>query len=389
MMSFLFSNGPALALCAVRHGAGGTVLPQEADAMHCAQIRPRHAASLRLTGRSGILDTCEWAVQTTGSANEALPSRPHRRPNAASRAATQRRRDIVISIERVGHVFRTKGRRVQALLETDLRISEREFLTIVGPSGCGKSTLMNLIVGLFPASTGEILYRGKRHSGVNRSIGYVTQADNLYPWRTLRKNIEFPLELRGVPARERRERSQHLIQRVGLAGFEDSYPHELSGGMRQRANIVRTLAYEPEVILMDEPFGPLDAQTRLILQNQLLELWQEERKTIIFITHDLGEAVALADRVVVMSARPGRIKTDRAGADSAPAQLVRNSHRRAVPRNLSHAVAEPGGRGQEGSRAVASTDLNAAAPRRYPRALPMSRTTSGRGRPRSGAKNGS
>jgi NitT/TauT family transport system ATP-binding protein len=216
---------------------------------------------------------------------------------------------VVISIARVGHVFRSKGRRVQALLETDLQIHDREFLTIVGPSGCGKSTLMNLIVGLFPATTGEILYRGERHAGVNRAIGYVTQADNLYPWRTLRKNIEFPLELRGVPARQRRERSLHLIHRVGLAGFEESYPHELSGGMRQRANIIRTLAYEPEVILMDEPFGPLDAQTRLILQNQLLELWQEERKTIIFITHDLGEAVALADRVVVMSARPGRIKT--------------------------------------------------------------------------------
>jgi NitT/TauT family transport system ATP-binding protein len=224
-------------------------------------------------------------------------------PNAASPS-----QDVVISISRVGHVFRTKGRRVQALLETDLQIKQREFITIVGPSGCGKSTLMNLIVGLFPASTGEILYHGRRHTGVNRSVGYVTQADNLYPWRTLRKNIEFPLELRGVPVRERRERSQRLIHRVGLSGFEDSYPHELSGGMRQRANIVRTLAYEPEVILMDEPFGPLDAQTRLILQNQLLELWQEERKTIFFITHDLGEAVALADRVAVMSARPGRIK---------------------------------------------------------------------------------
>jgi NitT/TauT family transport system ATP-binding protein len=223
--------------------------------------------------------------------------------------ASQSAPGVVLSISRVGHVFRTKGRRVQALLETDLLINDREFLTIVGPSGCGKSTLMNLIVGLFPASTGEILYRGQRQAGVNRAIGYVTQADNLYPWRTLRKNIEFPLELRGVPARQRHERSQHLIQRVGLAGFEDSYPHELSGGMRQRANIIRTLAYEPEVILMDEPFGPLDAQTRLILQNQLLELWQEERKTIIFITHDLGEAVALAERVVVMSALPGRIKT--------------------------------------------------------------------------------
>jgi NitT/TauT family transport system ATP-binding protein len=228
---------------------------------------------------------------------------------ARSAAASSPASDVVISVRRVGHVFRTKGRRVQALLETDLDVRDREFVTIVGPSGCGKSTLMNLIVGLFPASTGEILYRGQSHTGVNRAIGYVTQADNLYPWRTLRKNIEFPLELRGVPARERRERSEHLIHRVGLAGFEDSYPHELSGGMRQRANIIRTLAYEPEVILMDEPFGPLDAQTRLILQNQLLELWQEERKTVIFITHDLNEAVALADRVVVMSARPGRIKT--------------------------------------------------------------------------------
>jgi sulfonate transport system ATP-binding protein len=217
--------------------------------------------------------------------------------------------DAVISIARVGHVFRTKGRRVQALLETDLQIHDREFLTIVGPSGCGKSTLMNIIVGLFPPSSGEVLYRGKRHVGVNRSIGYVTQADNLYPWRTLRQNVEFPLELRMVGKGERRERAERLIHRVGLGGFEDSYPHELSGGMRQRANIIRTLVYEPEVILMDEPFGPLDAQTRLLLQNQLLELWHEERKTIVFITHDLGEAIALADRVVVMSARPGRIKT--------------------------------------------------------------------------------
>jgi NitT/TauT family transport system ATP-binding protein len=239
----------------------------------------------------------------TPSATAAAPQTEARRREEANAP------ESIISIKCVGHVFRSKGRRVQALLETDLQIYDREFLTIVGPSGCGKSTLMNLIVGLFPPSSGEILYRGQRHAGVNRSIGYVTQADNLYPWRTLRSNIEFPLELRGVATRERRQRAERLIHRVGLAGFEDSYPHELSGGMRQRANIVRTLVYEPEVILMDEPFGPLDAQTRLILQNQLLELWQEERKTIIFITHDLGEAVALADRVVVMSARPGRIKT--------------------------------------------------------------------------------
>jgi len=140
---------------------------------------------------------------------------------SAAAVSSQRAIDsgAVISIKHVGHVFRTKGRRVQALLETDLQVSDREFLTIVGPSGCGKSTLMNLIVGLFPASSGEILYRGQRHIGVNRAIGYVTQADNLYPWRTLRKNIEFPLELRGVSASQRRERSEHLIHSVGLAGL--------------------------------------------------------------------------------------------------------------------------------------------------------------------------
>ncbi len=227
----------------------------------------------------------------------------------AATMASEATHPVALSVRGVSHVFRTKGRRVLALQATDLEVREREFLTIVGPSGCGKSTLMNLIVGLFAPSSGQILLRGAPINGITRSIGYVTQADNLYPWRTLRQNVEFPLEVRGMPARERRARADALIERVGLSGFGDSWPYELSGGMRQRANIIRTLAYDPDVILMDEPFGPLDAQTRLILQNQLLDLWQSERKTVIFITHDLGEAVALADRVVVMSARPGRIKT--------------------------------------------------------------------------------
>jgi NitT/TauT family transport system ATP-binding protein len=230
-------------------------------------------------------------------------------PSVFSESSSPWHGDAIISIRGVGHTFRTKGRRVEALLETNLDIYDREFMTIVGPSGCGKSTLMNVIVGLIPPSSGSVLYRGQRHAGINRAIGYITQADNLYPWRTLRQNVEFPLEVRGVPKAERRERVAYLIRKVGLDGFDESFPHELSGGMRQRANIIRTLVYGPEVILMDEPFGPLDAQTRLILQNQMLDLWQEERKTVIFITHDLSEAVALADRVVVMSARPGRIKT--------------------------------------------------------------------------------
>jgi NitT/TauT family transport system ATP-binding protein len=217
--------------------------------------------------------------------------------------------DRILSFRGVARDFYTRGRVVHALAELTLDVGPGEFLTIVGPSGCGKSTLLNMISGLLPASAGAMLYKGAPIQGVNAEIGYVTQADNLYPWRTLRENVEFPLEVRGVGRAERRRRAGELIERVGLGGFEDHYPYELSGGMRQRGNIIRTLSYDPEVILMDEPFGPLDAQTRLILQDQLLHLWDAARKTIVFITHDLGEAVALADRVVVMTARPGRIKS--------------------------------------------------------------------------------
>jgi NitT/TauT family transport system ATP-binding protein len=214
----------------------------------------------------------------------------------------------ILALRGVARRFARRERVVTALDGVTLDVDRGELVTIVGPSGCGKSTLLNLIAGLLPASAGEVLYKGEAVRGVNTEIGYVTQADNLYPWRTLRENAEFPLELRGVARAERRRRAATVIERVGLAGFEDHYPHELSGGMRQRANIVRTLVYDPEVILMDEPFGPLDAQTRLLLQDQLLRLWDAARKTIVFITHDLTEAVALADRVVVMTARPGRVK---------------------------------------------------------------------------------
>ncbi len=196
-----------------------------------------------------------------------------------------------------------------ALSDVNLDIDEGEFVTMVGPSGCGKSTALNVIVGLLEASSGELLFRGKPSVGINREIGYVTQSDNLFPWRTVIENVTFGLEMQGMGSRaERRDKAMALLERVGLAGFENHYRHELSGGMRQRVNIVRTLACDPKVILLDEPFGPLDAQTRLQLQDLLLELWQERAgTTVIFITHELTEAVALADRVVVMSARPGRI----------------------------------------------------------------------------------
>jgi NitT/TauT family transport system ATP-binding protein len=215
----------------------------------------------------------------------------------------------LLSIEGVRKEYFSRGKRVVALDSIDLAVPEGEFVTIVGPSGCGKSTLLNLIVGLLRSSGGRIVFRGSAIDGICTQIGYVTQKDNLFPWRTLIENVEIALEIRGVDKNSRRRQAEELIERVGLHGFEEHYPHELSGGMRQRANIVRTLIYDPELILMDEPFGPLDAQTRIVLQDQLLNLWSTTKKTIIFITHDLIEAITLADRVVLMSSRPGKIKS--------------------------------------------------------------------------------
>jgi NitT/TauT family transport system ATP-binding protein len=215
----------------------------------------------------------------------------------------------LLSIEGVGKEYYVRGKKVVALDSIDLAVTEGEFVTIVGPSGCGKSTLLNLIVGLLRSSAGRILFRGDLIDGICTKIGYVTQKDNLLPWRTLIENVEIALEIRGIDESARRKRAQELIGQVGLSGFEDHYPHELSGGMRQRANIIRTLIYDPELILMDEPFGPLDAQTRIVLQDQLLKLWLASRKTIVFITHDLIEAITLADRVVLMTSRPGKIKS--------------------------------------------------------------------------------
>jgi len=215
----------------------------------------------------------------------------------------------LLSVEGVSKEYHVRGKKVLALDSIDLAVAQGEFVTVVGPSGCGKSTLLNLIVGLLHSSSGRILFRGDPINGICTKIGYVTQKDNLLPWRTLIENVEIALEIRGIENSARRQRAEELIGQVGLSGFEDHYPHELSGGMRQRANIIRTLIYDPELILMDEPFGPLDAQTRVVLQDQLLKLWLASRKTIVFITHDLVEAITLADRVVLMTSRPGRIKS--------------------------------------------------------------------------------
>jgi NitT/TauT family transport system ATP-binding protein len=213
----------------------------------------------------------------------------------------------VLQIEGIRKEFAGGAIPVVALEAVDLAIERGEFVTIVGPSGCGKSSLLTLISGLAPPSGGRIRLDGREIIGTDPQVGFITQQDNLFPWRTLIDNVALALEIQGVGPAERRREALQWIKRVGLDGFEGAYPHQLSGGMRQRANIIRTLIYAPSVILMDEPFGPLDAQTRQSLQALLLSIWETQRSTVLFVTHDLTEAIALADRVVLMSARPGRI----------------------------------------------------------------------------------
>jgi NitT/TauT family transport system ATP-binding protein len=195
-----------------------------------------------------------------------------------------------------------------ALDDITLDVRAGEFLALVGPSGCGKSTLLDLLGGLTAPSSGRILLDGKAIEGPARDRGIVFQQYALFPWRTAAQNIEFGLDIAGLKARERRERALHYLDLVGLSGFADRYPHELSGGMKQRVAIARSLAYDPEVLLMDEPFAALDAQTRETLQGELLRIWRSTGKTILFITHGIDEAVVLGQRVAVMTSRPGRIK---------------------------------------------------------------------------------
>ncbi|MDP9131373.1 MAG: ABC transporter ATP-binding protein, partial [Candidatus Binatota bacterium] len=215
----------------------------------------------------------------------------------------------VIQVENVSKTFQTSDEdKIAALENISLEIHSGEFVTVVGPSGCGKSTLIKLIAGLVGLSAGRIICQGEEVRGLNTKVGYVPQESKLFPWLTVEENVAFGLDSKAYSKEERTERVQHFIQLAGLAGFEKRYPSQLSGGMAKRASIVRALAYDPTVILMDEPFGPLDAQTRMILQDELLKIWEQKRQTIIFVTHDLVEAVALADRVVVLTHRPGKIR---------------------------------------------------------------------------------
>jgi NitT/TauT family transport system ATP-binding protein len=235
---------------------------------------------------------------------------PHRRQPAPEKAQLAMIHQAQIVVEGVTHTYRPpRGRPVPALAEVSLEVRRREFFALLGPSGCGKSTLLYLIGGFFATEAGRILVDGEPVAAPGADRGIVFQHFALFPWKTVRANVRYGLERLKIPRAEREARAQAMIDLVGLRGFEDSYPSQLSGGMKQRTAIARTLAFDPSILLMDEPFGALDAQTRALMQTELLGIWQRTPKTVIFVTHDVQEAVYLADRVAVMSARPGRIKT--------------------------------------------------------------------------------
>jgi NitT/TauT family transport system ATP-binding protein len=198
--------------------------------------------------------------------------------------------------------------KVSALVDVSLAVRAGEFLAIVGPSGCGKSTLLNLAAGLLQPTGGTVLFDRKAVVSANTRVGYMTQQDTLLPWRTVDQNVGLASEIRRIPKAQARERTQTCIDLVGLSGFEKHWPAQLSGGMRRRVALAGILTYEPPVLLMDEPFGALDAQLKLIMQDEILKIWARTQQTVVFVTHDLAEAVILADRVAVMSSRPGRIK---------------------------------------------------------------------------------
>lgn len=222
-------------------------------------------------------------------------------------------RDIIeVAVEGVARVFpgNRGGKPVQALSPTDLTVAKNDFITILGPSGCGKSTLLRIIAGLDRPSAGRVLVEGREVRGPGSDRGMVFQSYTLFPWLTVAENIGFGLRERGVPMAERREIVAAYLDKVGLRGFEGHYPKQLSGGMQQRTAIARALANDPAILLLDEPFGALDNQTRGLMQELLLGIWERERKTVIFVTHDIEEAIFMASRVIVMTARPGRIKAD-------------------------------------------------------------------------------
>jgi NitT/TauT family transport system ATP-binding protein len=217
----------------------------------------------------------------------------------------------MIELQSIGKTFRKASEEVRAVENVSLRIEPQSIVALIGPSGCGKSTLLNMIAGLYYPNEGRVSYHGREVTDVNTDVGYMTQKDNLLPWRTVLDNVALPLELAGIPEAERYNAARTMIAHVGLDGFESKYSSELSGGMRKRVCLARMLLYGPKALLLDEPFAALDAQLRIAMHELLLRLWSENRQTIILVTHDLVEAISLADRVVVFTKRPARISFDR------------------------------------------------------------------------------
>jgi NitT/TauT family transport system ATP-binding protein len=213
----------------------------------------------------------------------------------------------MIDIRHVSKSFHKRDAVVEAVRDINLTVERREIVAVIGPSGCGKSTLLNMIAGLYAPTRGNIVYKGATVADVNTDVGYMTQKDNLLPWRNVRDNVAFPLELAGVTRPARAERADRVIQHVGLQGFEDRFPNELSGGMRKRACLARMLLYGAETALLDEPFAALDAQLKLAMHDLVLRLASENAQTVVLVTHDLMEAVTLADRVLVCTRRPATV----------------------------------------------------------------------------------
>ncbi|MBV4396398.1 ABC transporter ATP-binding protein [Advenella alkanexedens] len=216
-----------------------------------------------------------------------------------------------LEIQNISRVFPgKKGTQTQALTPINFNVQENDFVTILGPSGCGKSTMLRIIAGLDHPTTGQVLLDGQRITGPGADRGMVFQSYTLFPWLTVEQNICFGLREKGMTAAEQKERSSYFIHRVGLKGFEQHFPKQLSGGMQQRTAIARALANDPKILLLDEPFGALDNQTRLLMQELLLGIWESAQKTVLFVTHDIDESIFMANRIAVFSARPGRIKTE-------------------------------------------------------------------------------
>jgi NitT/TauT family transport system ATP-binding protein len=221
--------------------------------------------------------------------------------------------EALIAVSGVSKIFEDSGRTggsVEAVERVDFQVRRGEFVSLLGPSGCGKSTVLDIVAGLERPTSGEVLIDGHAVKGPHPKVAMVFQLMSVFPWRTALENVEFGVELKGMDKKTRKERARRVIQLVGLAGFEDKYPAQLSGGMNQRLAIARALALDPEILLMDEPFGALDEQTRFLMGLELLRIWEETQKTILFVTHSIAEAIQLSDRVMVMSARPSVIREE-------------------------------------------------------------------------------